>query len=300
MKLFNHILTLTSIILVLTLNTVRAGELAIPNAFTAGTPAVADEVNANFDSVKIAVDDNNSRIADLEAALVAMQKTISTQASTIESLQNNLAAVKDSHVMGLNPYITVDENFDGRGPLVLLTGVNLQVVNGENSTNTSNGLGNIIIGYDEVNDYSGIYRCSDGLKPDQQSCEAAGETWDHTFRTGSHYLVVGAEHSYSQYAGIVAGFRNFALADHSTITGGSTNTVSMRYSSISGGVDNYTFGWYSSVSGGYSNKAEGNTSSVSGGRLNTAGGTFGSVSGGSDRSAAGQDDWAAGSLHEEM
>lgn len=39
-----------------------AGEITIPNTFTAGTPAKASEVNDNFSAVKIAVDDNNSRI----------------------------------------------------------------------------------------------------------------------------------------------------------------------------------------------------------------------------------------------
>ena len=39
-----------------------AGDLTIPNNFTSGTPAVAAEVNANFDAVEQEVDDNNTRI----------------------------------------------------------------------------------------------------------------------------------------------------------------------------------------------------------------------------------------------
>jgi hypothetical protein len=38
-----------------------AGTVTLPNTFTAGTPAVADQVNANFTAVKNAVDDNNAR-----------------------------------------------------------------------------------------------------------------------------------------------------------------------------------------------------------------------------------------------
>lgn len=45
-----------------------ASELTIPNTFSAGTPAVADEVNANFSAVETAVNDNDGRIAALEMA----------------------------------------------------------------------------------------------------------------------------------------------------------------------------------------------------------------------------------------
>ena len=43
--------------------------LTIPNTFVANTPAVADEVNANFSACKTAVDDNDSRVAALESAV---------------------------------------------------------------------------------------------------------------------------------------------------------------------------------------------------------------------------------------
>lgn len=39
-----------------------ASELTIPNSFMAGTAAVADDVNANFDAVATAVNDNDARI----------------------------------------------------------------------------------------------------------------------------------------------------------------------------------------------------------------------------------------------
>ncbi len=46
-----------------------AGELDIPNTFSAGTKAVADEVNANFSAVETAVDDNAQKITDNTAAI---------------------------------------------------------------------------------------------------------------------------------------------------------------------------------------------------------------------------------------
>ena len=53
-------------------------------------------------------------------------------------------------------------------------------------------------------------------------------------------LVVGPEHSWTSYGGLIAGYNN-------TVTG--------AYSSVSGGYDNTASGGYSSVSGGNSNTA---------------------------------------------
>ena len=54
-----------------------AGEVTLPNTFSANTPAVADEVNANFTAVKTAVDDNNNRVTDNTAEIVVNTDKIS-------------------------------------------------------------------------------------------------------------------------------------------------------------------------------------------------------------------------------
>lgn len=43
---------------------VWAGEVTLPNNFTSGTPAVAAQVNANFNAVATEVNDNNTRISN--------------------------------------------------------------------------------------------------------------------------------------------------------------------------------------------------------------------------------------------
>ena len=89
----NRIISQVLILLLLcmaSLSTVYAGEVTIPNTFTAGTPAVASEVNGNFTAVKTAVDDNDGRIAALEAALATLQTTVATQAATIADLEEGL------------------------------------------------------------------------------------------------------------------------------------------------------------------------------------------------------------------
>lgn len=288
-----------------------ASDVTIPNTFQSGTPAVAAEVNANFTAVETAVDDNDSRIAALEAALATLQATVTSQETAISTLQatvtsqettistlqatvtsqettvstlkSDLAAVYSSNVMALEPYLIVDASGDPRGPLVQLDGVNLQIVNGEGSTNTINGLGNLIIGYDEVNTNEQLLHCSDGQYHFQADCKPPN-IWSHSHKSGSHYLVTGTQNNYSQYGGIVAGARNFSTLGYNTVTGGFGNTASAQYSS---------------VSGGYGNTASGMYSSVSGGQFNTANGGFSSVSGGNNHNISGQHDWQAGNLFED-
>lgn len=65
-------------------STAWAGTLTIPNTFTAGSPAVAADVNANFTAGKTAVDDNNTRIT-------ANTASAATNATNITALQNSKA-----------------------------------------------------------------------------------------------------------------------------------------------------------------------------------------------------------------
>ncbi len=146
---------------------------------------------------------------------------------------------------------------------VFFTGVKVRIIDGTGSTvctGPCNGLGNLIVGYDEP-------RFSDSDK------------------SGSHNFVVGPKHNYPSYGGAVAGFGN---------------TVSGAFSSVSGGGGNTASGVVSSVSGGSTNEASGDQSSVSGGNLNEASGLRSSVSGGQSRTASGQFDWKAGDLFQDI
>ena len=94
-----------------------------------------------------------------------------------------------SGIEGLENYLSVDEE----NHTVLFSGANLQVVSGEGSTDAPvNGLGNIIVGYDE-------------------------NTSDD--KSGSHNLVVGYGHTYSSYGGFVAGQDNSITGAFSSVSG---------------------------------------------------------------------------------
>ncbi|MGE3538008.1 MAG: hypothetical protein AB7N91_11325 [Candidatus Tectimicrobiota bacterium] len=190
------------------------------------------------------------------------------------------------------------------GDAVLFDGCNVYIRSGSGQTEGAvNGLGNLIIGYNE----------------------ASG---DNIQRTGSHNLVIGPDHAYASFGGLVAGRENTLAAPYASITGGRLNTVNAPVASvhggsanvaskelavvmggrsnraqglaatISGGTNNLAEGDFASVSGGTENMASGFAASVSGGTNNSASGNNASISGGRRRTAPGQDNWRAGNIAE--
>lgn len=201
---------------------------------------------------------------------------------------------------------TLLAHFSRVGSDVFLTGANLHIRSGSGATDGAvNGLGNLIVGYNEL--------------------RATGND-----RSGSHNLLVGKWQNFSSYGGFVAGLFNTASGTWSSVSGGVGNTASGNAASISGGQSNLASGigasvtggdnntasgqlcsvsggWQnlasadgSSVSGGEGNIADASLASVSGGRFNTASGLRSSVSGGFNRTAVGNQDWVAGSLFQDQ
>jgi len=200
---------------------------------------------------------NSSCEMGLSAYLSSLENRMSQMEDLIESQALIIDALQSAGVDGLANYLSVDEVTN----TVLISGANLQVVSGEESTDASvNGKGNIIIGYDENN----------------------GDD-----KSGSHNLVVGSEHTYSSYGGIVVGSNNSITGEYSSVSGGAGNIANGFSSSVSGGWVNSALHNYSSVLGGNFNTASGSVSSVSGGKDNTASGSWSSVSGGEYNTASG-------------
>ena len=242
---------------------VWASDVTLPNTFQSGTPAVAAQVNDNFSAVKSAVDDNDGRIAALEATIASLQ-------TTITDLQNRLAAVEGNSVLALDGYLTRDVDDYGYDR-ALFSGLNVQVINGE-TQDTINGLGNLIVGYNNPHPFSND-------------------------KSGSHNLVTGDEHHYSSYGGFLAGWRNISNNIFTSVSGGEYNTASGEYTSVSGGSSNTASGFNSSVSGGIGNTSSASGSSVSGGIRNTASGFNSSVSGGWNNTASGLDSSVSGGIN---
>lgn len=186
-------------------------------------------------------------------------------------------------------------------PEVVITGANLRLVNGLRATATTNGLGNLLVGYNEPRQGENVH-------------------------TGSHNVVVGQGHNFSSFGGLVVGRQNEISGAFAVVSGGFDNTASGASAAVSGGIFNRASGASAAVSGGFDNTAsasatsvsggQGNTASrdsatvsgghgntasgytaaISGGQANTASGVTASVSGGRNHTARGDFDWVAGPL----
>lgn len=175
----------------------------------------------------------------------------------------------DALVAGLQSQITalatLLQHFSRSGNDISITGANLWIKSGSGTTDgTVNGLGNLIVGYNDARALGG------------------------DVRTGSHNLVVGMEQNFSGYGGLVAGRGNTISGFLTVVSGGVNNTASGYVTSVSGGANNTASGNFNSVSGGTGNTASGNGASVSGGAYNSANSANASVSGGYSNTASGE------------
>lgn len=196
-----------------------------------------------------------------QTALETKQKALETRQTEVEA---RIAPVEAK----LRPFSLA------RNELVL-TGVNLHLRNGLNRSDSSNGLGNLILGYNET-------RPIPAGQPNPNA------------KTGSHNLIIGPRHNYTAFGGIVGGYQNQISGPYACalgqlneasgicaiVCGGELNVASATSATVSGGNTNHAEGINSSISGGQLNTASGENSSIQGGSLNEVGGRMASVAGG--------------------
>ncbi len=211
--------------------------------------------------------------------VTASSTSISKRVKTLEK------QIKALNTLFLAPNTVDGEPFVQReGNDLILTGLNLHIRNGQGSTfggpandpavfGTPNGLGNLIVGYNE----------NQGAFP----------------RGAAHSVIIGRDHGYRGYGQLVAGWRNDARGNSASIIGGMDNRADGFVSSVSGGTQNNSFFTRSAVSGGVGNLASGDCSAASGGQSNVASGTASTIGGGLSRTAAGENDFRAGSILED-
>jgi hypothetical protein len=163
-------------------------------------------------------------VSTLQGQVSSLQGDDTTLTSNVSALQTTLSKVS------YNPH-----GLNGL-PMLTITGANLQVVSGAGSTTaTPNGLGNVIIGYDE-----------------------GGGT-----QTGSNNLVLGDYQTFSSYGGIVGGSGNTVSGAFASALGAET-TASGLDTSVTGGFNNTASDNGASVGGGEYNTANSLASQVLG------------------------------------
>ena len=148
--------------------------------------------------------DLENRVAELEALLDGVSRTVVTV--------NDYRTDTDGVLALPGTEIEV--------PTLVFSGMNVQIVNGLEDTETANGAGNLIVGYNVGRNEN---ECPDGFACDR--------------RWGSHMLVTGEKNNYTSFGGLLAGRYNETSGSYSSVSGGRDNTASGFMSSVSGGVD---------------------------------------------------------------
>jgi len=251
--------------------------------FKPGEAARAADFNGNFNNLKIAVEAAQRENAELRGQIKDLKAALSASIALRDTLS----------VQNVNGVRTVR-----------LSGVNLQVVNGTNSTEIVNGAGNLIVGYDEANvstrivctlatDLNGNALTTEG------ACLSAGGLVAVRQKTGSHNLVMGSQNSYSSVGGIVAGSGNFISAPFASNLGGTGNIATGRFAVNLAGQGNHPTGSAAATLGGANNTASGSNASVSGGSSNTASTVGATVSGGFRNEASGPQSNVTGGIRNE-
>jgi len=235
------------------------------------------------DPTKYSLDTNDDKSVDLSDAIYFLDWFFSGGEPPRVCLAQSAGCEhcltdEQAEILGLMSIVERDDGQGGLHKTILISGANVQIVNGSGQTDSTNGTGNLIVGYQEQ--------------------DPNGDN-----RTGSHNVVVGQLHDYSSYGGLVVGQNNRISGTYATVTGGHANVASGDRASVSGGALNVASGPNSSITGGEGNKARGKRSTVSGGRENIAGGVnntdpnigyTSSISGGLGNNTTGSDSSVSG------
>lgn len=200
-------------------------------------------------------------LEQLAGLLVAQQEQITSLEGQLQAQEQAIASL--APLLSLVP---VAERSSFGQDTWNLSGLNVRLDNGAGSTyGTSNGLGNLILGYNE----------SEGGHRDAEGNYMEGEV-----RVGSHNLVVGAGHTYGSNGSLLGGYNNALFGQGASILSGQASLATGSWSAILGGLDNRATATSTCVSGGHSNTASGDRASVAGGLLNTSAGIATSILGG--------------------
>ena len=189
--------------------------------FSSGEIISSADVNSNFSELYSATAQNTTDLAGLDAAVTLQDGAIHTNATDIADLEALVTAQNAT----INTLVNLLDGVTRDGDDIIFSGVNVNIVNGTDTTDgIVNGLGNLIVGYNEL--------------------RVSGND-----RTGSHNIVVGRYHNYSSHGGLVVGQGNAIAGQFATVSGGSGNRAAGDYSSVSGGHVRHVTGSYDWAAG---------------------------------------------------
>ncbi|MCP4129742.1 MAG: hypothetical protein GY754_01880 [bacterium] len=193
---------------------------ALDTKFTTMENTISEQLNT--------IDEQAKTIAQLQDALSGQSESLTSLEGTVLSHTVALNSQGDS-VSGLQDDIdTISATFQGvtrNGNNLVFSGMNVNIVNGTNSTLSVNGLGNLVIGYNEVR--PGGHDVCEWMTYNGEKKYVC--TFRDNTRTGSHNIVLGTENNYSGSSGIVTGMLNSISGNYGYIIGGCSNEVLNGY-----------------------------------------------------------------------
>ena len=234
---------------------------AVPFALGAKTASTAQHALVTDSAGKVA------GLLDSLKSLRALLRDLANRDSARHA-QDSVRLRQDS--LQLAEFAVLLKGMKRSGADLFFDSMNVVVRNGLGRTDSANGLGNLIVGYNE----------------------SRGQNADS--RSGSHMLITGMNNDYTSFGGIVAGTMNGSTGHFASVLGGGGNNATGDFSVVLGGIANTASGFFSTVAGGAENTASGDLASVTGGEGNTASGTGSSVSGGGSNVAAGTNSTVGG------
>ncbi len=290
-----------------------------------------------------------SRITNLQQLDDTIQKRQAGHELAIDSLnasavslsqdETSIRTEQAAHDLSINGLTTKTKfmvtGFVGGRPATVFQACNVYIQDGEGHTaprSTPNGLGNLIIGYDEgvagqypanfgchnlilgvdnsYSSYGGIVAGTDNSIEAPSASVLGGVGNDNT---GNNCVIVSGQSNKinGQSSAILSGVRNLITSEESAVIAGESNIVTGAYGCVVGGKQNVVLGSWATVSSGLANGAmqayswvgsgnnnhtEGVGASVVGGAANVAQGDYSSVSGGSTNTAIGADSTVSGGL----
>ena len=185
-------------------------------------------------------------MAALSLITTAGAQTPASLQKQITALQAQVTALQQNNALKLAPFVTVNANPENNvpGPNITFHGANIHIVNGMGATQLMNGLGNLIIGYDEFEVPNTLFPVG-GRTGSHNVIIGKSHCWFGTNTTGNsagtaYGNLMAGESNWTMTAGqFVAGFENEVVGRWASILGGSNNETFAERTVILGGVDNF-------------------------------------------------------------
>lgn len=219
-----------------------AQPVASSSARLAALESAVSTLTQSVQSLQVAnaamAQDLQAKSAQISALQIAMDKEVNDRKSYADSAAAaSLASAKTYSDARLVPISDKLVHFSRIGNEVYISGANLHIRNGLGATYAFgvNGLGNLIVGYNELR----------------------GQPTNPDVRTGSHNIVAGQGINYSATGAFMTGINNSSATYFGSVLGGTGNTASGTYSVVVGGFNNVASGGWTSILGGRDNTLAG-------------------------------------------